>query len=94
MQTHLALDYIKINLFTGIQVFTLDYGRAFDCLDHNVIIRKFVSCNFLSSFIHPSYSLLSRYQRPLGKGEKPCKGYGRLFFQQHGVGDQHALERA
>ena len=48
----------------GIQVFALDYSKAFDRLDHNVIIRKFVNCNFPLSFVSLMYSYLcNRSQR-------------------------------
>ena len=48
----------------GVQVFALDYSKAFDRLDHNVIIRKLVNCNFPLSFIKLMYSYLSnRSQR-------------------------------
>jgi hypothetical protein len=49
---------------SGIQVIALDYSKAFDCLDHNVIIRKLVNCSFPLSFIKLMYSYLScRRQR-------------------------------
>ena len=56
--------YYDNPVVAGIQVFALDYRLAFDCLDHNNIIRKLVRCNFPVSFIKLIFSYLhNRSQR-------------------------------
>ena len=42
----------------GIQICTLDFTKAFDCLNHNVIIQKLFDCNFPLPFIRLMYSYL------------------------------------
>ena len=56
--------YYDNPVVAGIQVFALDYRLAFDCLNHNNIIRKLVRCNFPVSFIKLIFSYLhNRSQR-------------------------------
>ena len=63
LHNHITEYYDNLSV-AGIQVVALDYSKAFDSLNHNVIIRRFVDCNFPLSFIHLMYSyLFSRSQR-------------------------------
>ena len=57
-------DHYDNPAVTGVQIVTLDYSKAFDTLDHNIIVHKLVNCNFPLSFIKLVYSYLDdRCQR-------------------------------
>ena len=43
----------------GVQLVALDYAKAFDCLDHCVIVRKLVDCKFPANFIKLIVSYLT-----------------------------------